>query len=101
MEMELLRNIIAVIGFGKFSVCRIKNQQNKFEAVSPKRKNKCQATPLIDKFFVRNNKLHPRKTITALQRKLLVASMNVDLSTVRRRLIEAERMRKITNQKAV
>ncbi|GIY83477.1 HTH_Tnp_Tc3_2 domain-containing protein [Caerostris darwini] len=66
----LVRDIAADVGVGKSSVTRIKNQQNNFGTVSPKRKNKCgpkrKTTSRADKFLQRKSKLHSHKTSTDL-----------------------------------
>ncbi|GFW21181.1 hypothetical protein TNCV_1948061 [Trichonephila clavipes] len=44
-----------------------------------------------NKFLVPNSTMHPFKTSIDLQRELLATGVNVDSSTVRRRLIDARR----------
>ncbi|GFT41218.1 HTH_Tnp_Tc3_2 domain-containing protein, partial [Trichonephila clavipes] len=86
------------LGVDKSTVSTIINQQKHFKVVSPNRKSKCgpkrKTMSQTDKFLVRNSTMHPYKTSKDLQRDLLATGVSVDSSTVRRKLIEAGRLRK-------
>ncbi|GFV59986.1 hypothetical protein TNCV_1400941 [Trichonephila clavipes] len=66
-----------------------------------KRGRKRNTTSRTDRFLVRNSTMHPYKTSRDLQRKLLGTGVSVDSSTVRRRLIEAERFPRKSIKKTV
>ena len=64
--------------------------------VSPKRKGHCgrkrKTTSRDDAMIIRNSKIDPRKTSDMLKRDLETAAVFIHSSTVRRRLLERERM---------
>ena len=88
----------SIVGVSQKSVSRIIKLQDATGFVTPKRKGKCgrkrKTTPKDDLILVRNSKKDSRKTSFDLQKDLESAGVRISSSTVRRRLLEADRKAK-------
>ena len=73
----------------------VKLSKSGCDVTTPKRRGQCgrkrKATPKDDKMILRNSVRDPTKNSKDLQRDLATAGVNVDSSTVRRRLLQAGR----------
>ena len=91
-----VRDIGKKLGMIKATVCRIVKRSKDNGDVTIQRNGSCgrkrKITPRNDQMIMRNSIKHPRKTRVDLKRDLSTAGVNVDSSTIRRRLIERGRI---------
>jgi len=89
------RQIAEIAGVGLGSVSRIIKKKQQTGTMDIKRKGICgrkrKTTARDDKFLVRKSKMNPRKSAVDLNKELYDAGIIIDVSTVRRRLLEAGR----------
>ena len=91
-----VREIGKELGIPKSTVGRIVKRSNDNDDVTVKRRGRCgrkrKTTARDDQMIIRNSVKNPRKTSVDLKRDLSDAGVNVDSSTIRRRLIERGRL---------
>ena len=91
-----VREIGKELGIPKSTVGRIVKRSNDYDDVTVKRRGRCgrkrKTTARDDQMIIRNSVKNPRKTSVDFKRDLSDAGVNVDSSTIRRRLIERGRL---------
>ena len=91
-----VREIGKELGIPKSTVGRIVKRSNDNDDVTVKRRGRCgrkrKTTARDDQMIIRNSVKNPRKTSVDLKRDLSDGGVNVDSSTIRRRLIERGRL---------
>ena len=96
LAKKSVREIGKELGIPKSTVGRIVKRSNDNDDVTVKRRGRCgrkrKTTARDDQMIIRNSVKNPRKTSVDLKRDLSAAGVNVDSSTIRRRLIERGRL---------
>jgi len=89
------REIALECGVGKSTVARLIKQHAQTGSLSPTRVGRCgrkpRTTPRMDRLLVVMSKKDPRKTSEDLRRDIEAHGVDIDSSTVRRRLLKVGR----------